>query len=226
MALKKKVSVDLTSEKLLKLDREELIADLTDKEIAFCENYIKDYNIKLAAIRAGIEPKKANNVGMIFRKRPKVNNYIAWLKMQLYQKANIDALDILNFYAKAAFSDITDYVDVVNGRTLKLKPIECVDGQLIQELSQNVAGGINIKLIDKMQAFNRLESYMDTNQYDWKRKLEERKVEIMEERLELDKKKFDPTDDIDEGDDGLISALIKAANGIFDDDELEESEEE
>lgn len=226
MARKKRISVEYTSDQLLKLDREDLVEDLTDREIAFSENYIKDYNIKLAAIRAGCSAKSANVSGLALRRKPRVNNYIAWLKLQAYQKANIDALDILNFYAKAAFADITDYVEVVNnGRLVKIKPMDEIDGQLVQELSQNAAGGISFKLIDKMTALNRLENYMDTNPYDWKRKIEERKLDILEERLELEKKKFDPYDEEDE-DDGLIAALVKASKGIFDDEEEEEANEE
>lgn len=225
MARKKRISVEYTSDQLLKLDREDLVEDLTDREIAFSENYIKDYNIKLAAIRAGCSAKSANVSGLALRRKPRVNNYIAWLKLQAYQKANIDALDILNFYAKAAFADITDYVEVVNnGRLVKIKPMDEIDGQLVQELSQNAAGGISFKLIDKMTALNRLENYMDTNPYDWKRKIEERKLDILEERLELEKKKFDPYDEEDE-DDGLIAALVKASKGIFDDEEEEANEE-
>lgn len=217
MPPKKRVSVEYTTEQLNDFSREDMIEDLSDREIAFCENYIKDYNVKLAAIRAGIKPKSANAMGLNFRSRKTINNYIAWLKVKAYQKANVDALDILNFYAKAAFSDITDYVDV-NGNKVRLKPMDEVDGQLIQELSQNIGGGLNIKLIDKMQALTRLEAYMDTNPYDWKRKIEERKVELLEQRLELDKKKFDPTE-LEGEDDGLIAALAKAAKGIFDDEE-------
>lgn len=224
MARKTQISVDYTSDQLLKLDREDLIEDLTDREIAFAENYIKDYNIKLAAIRAGCTAKSANVSGLALRRKARVNNYIAWLKLQAYQKANVDALDILNFYAKAAFSDISDYVEIVNnGRIVKIKPMDEIDGQLIQELSQNAAGGISFKLIDKMAALNRLENYMDTNPYDWKRKIEERKLGILEERLELERKKFDPFEETEE-DDGLIAALVKASKGIFEEEEPEDEE--
>lgn len=220
MPVKRKVKVNYTEQELDALDREDLLEYLDDKEIAFCENYIKDYNVKLAAIRAGYAPKSANMAGLRLRNKQHVNNYIAWLKLKAYHKANVEALDILNFYAKAAFSDMTDYIDVVNGRTVKMKPLDEVDGQLIQEVSQNVNGGINIKLIDKMAALRRLESYMDTNPYDWQRKIEERKLQLMEEKLELERMKNDATATVE--DDGFIEALVRASQGIFKEDVAEE----
>jgi phage terminase small subunit len=228
MPVKKKVRTEYTEEQLKQLSREDLIDLLNDNEIAFCEYYIRDYNIKLAAIKAGYAPKSANVQGIRLRNKKEVNNYIAWLKLKAYQKANVDALDILNFYAKAAFSDIGDYVEVTNnGRRLKVKSIDETDGQLIQEVSMNPQGGISLKLVNKIDALKRLEFYMDTNPYDWQRKIEERKVQIMEDKLALEKLKFDPNE-TEQEDDGFIDALVKAADGIFDDepdDEIEDTEE-
>lgn len=220
MPPKRKVQVSYTEEQLLKLSREDIIEDLNDREIAFCEFYIRDYNIKLAAIKAGFAPRSANVAGIKLRNKKAVNNYIAWLKVRVYQKACVDAVDIINFYAKAGHADITDYVDVINGRQIRLKDLDVIDGQLIQEISQNASGNISVKLVDKMTAMKRLENYMDTNPYDWQRKIEERKLEILEQRLELEKLKLNPS--ANEEDDGFIDALEKAANGIFDDEEEEE----
>lgn len=223
MPPKRKVRVDYTEEQLLALSREDMIEDLNDREIAFCEFYIKDYNIKLAAIKAGFAPRSANTAGIKLRNKKAVNNYIAWLKLRVYQKACVDAIDIINFYAKAGFADISDYVDVINGRQVRLKDLDVIDGQLIQEISQGANGNISIKLIDKLTALKRLENYMDTNPYDWQRKIEEKKLEILEQRLEIEKLKINPV--ISEEDDGFIDALEKAANGIFDDEDEDEEED-
>lgn len=220
MPAKKRKRATYTEAELNKLSREDMIDYLTDREVLFCEHYIKDYNIKLAAIKAGYAPKSANLAGLKLRNKTHVNNYIAWLKLRTYNKACVDALDILNFYAKAAFSDITDYIEVINGRVVRVKPLDEVDGQLIQEVSQNSTGGVSFKLIDKMSALKRLESYMDTNPYDWQRKIEERKLELMEERLDFERSKGDGGG-YDE-DDGFIDALVKASQGVFDDEEDEE----
>lgn len=219
MPPKRKVRVEYTENQLLALSREDMIEDLNDREIAFCEYYIKDYNIKLAAIKAGFAPRSANVAGIRLRNKKAVNNYIAWLKVRAYQKACVDAVDIINFYAKAGYADITDYVDVINGRQVRLKDIDLIDGQLIQEISQSSNGNINVKLVDKMTAMKRLENYMDTNPYDWQRKIEERKLDILEQRLELEKLKINPA--TNDEDDGFIDALEKAANGIFDDEDEE-----
>ncbi len=223
MPPKRKVRVSYTEEQLLKLSREDIIEDLNDREIAFCEFYIKDYNIKLAAIKAGFAPRSANVAGIKLRNKKAVNNYIAWLKVRVYQKACVDAIDIINFYAKAGHADITDYVNVINGRNVRLKDLDKIDGQLIQEISQNASGNISVKLVDKMAAMKRLENYMDTNPYDWQRKIEERKLEILEQRLELEKLKLNPAGSGE--DDGFIDALEKAAKGIFNDEDEEVEKE-
>ena len=48
----KKVS-QYTEEELLNFSREEMIDGMTDREVAFSEYYINDFNIKMAAIKAG-----------------------------------------------------------------------------------------------------------------------------------------------------------------------------
>ncbi len=224
MPPKRKKPSRYTEEELNNLSREEMIEDLNDREIAFCEYYIHDYNIKVSAIKAGFAPRSANIQGIKLRNKDEINDYIAWLKLKVYKKANVTALDILNFYAKAAHSDMSDYVTVENGRKLKLKSLEQVDGQLIQEITQN-ANGVSIKLIPKMEALKRLEAYMDSNPYDWQRKIEERKLEILEERLKLERLKISP-EDVEPEDDGFINALHKAAKGIFHDEEGEDEDEE
>jgi hypothetical protein len=49
----KKVFVKETEEELMKMSREEAREGLVDKEIMFCEEYTRNKNIKIAAIKAG-----------------------------------------------------------------------------------------------------------------------------------------------------------------------------
>ncbi len=211
-----------TEEELRKFSRKEMIEKLTDREVAFCEYYINDYNIKMAAIKAGFKPMQNKTLSKIVAGKQRVIDYIAWLKIRLYDEACVNAVDILNSYAKMAFYDITDYIDK-KGNKIVLKDFDKIDGQIIQEISQNANGGINIKFPDRLKAFDKLENYMDVNPYDWKRKLEEKKVQLMEEKINIEKTKIGLNDELE--DDGFIEALEKAANNITIEEGMNEEEE-
>lgn len=208
-------------EELRSFSRKEMIEDLTDREVAFCEYYINDYNIKMAAIKAGFKPMQNKTLSKIVAGKQKVIDYIAWLKIRLYDEACVNAVDILNSYAKMAFYDITDYIDK-KGNKIVLKDFDKIDGQIIQEISQNANGGINIKFPDRLKAFDKLENYMDVNPYDWKRKLEEKKVQLMEEKVNIEKTKVGLNDELE--DDGFIEALENAAKNLIIEEGLEEDE--
>uniref|UniRef100_UPI0037DD959E terminase small subunit n=1 Tax=Methanobrevibacter smithii TaxID=2173 RepID=UPI0037DD959E len=210
-----------SEEELRSFSRKEMIEDLTDREVAFCEYYINDYNIKMAAIKAGFKPMQNKTLSKIVAGKQKVIDYIAWLKIRLYDEACVNAVDILNSYAKMAFYDITDYIDK-KGNKIVLKDFDKIDGQIIQEISQNANGGINIKFPDRLKAFDKLENYMDVNPYDWKRKLEEKKVQLMEEKVNIEKTKVGLNDELE--DDGFIEALENAAKNLVIEEGLEEDE--
>lgn len=210
-----------SEEELRSFSRKEMIEDLTDREVAFCEYYINDYNIKMAAIKAGFKPMQNKTLSKIVAGKQKVIDYIAWLKIRLYDEACVNAVDILNSYAKMAFYDITDYIDK-KGNKIVLKDFDKIDGQIIQEISQNANGGINIKFPDRLKAFDKLENYMDINPYDWKRKLEEKKVQLMEEKVNIEKTKVGLNDELE--DDGFIEALENAAKNLVIEEGLEEDE--
>lgn len=210
-----------SEEELRSFSRKEMIEKLTDREVAFCEYYINDYNIKMAAIKAGFKPMQNKTLSKIVAGKQRVIDYIAWLKIRLYDEACVNAVDILNSYAKMAFYDITDYIDK-KGNKIVLKDFDKIDGQIIQEISQNANGGINIKFPDRLKAFDKLENYMDVNPYDWKRKLEEKKVQLMEEKVNIEKTKVGLNDELE--DDGFIEALENAAKNLIIEEGLEEDE--
>ena len=143
----KKVS-QYTEEELLNFSREEMIDGMTDREVAFSEYYINDFNIKMAAIKAGYKTMSNKTISKLVRNKQCVIDYIAWLKVRLYHKAAISAEDILNGYAKMAFYDITDYIEK-RGNKIVLKDFDKIDGQIIQEITQNASGGITIKFPDR-----------------------------------------------------------------------------
>lgn len=209
-----------TEEELLSMSRSEIIAPLNDKEIAFCEYYLKDHNVKLASIKAGYQLR--NGVNYRLRYKQTVIDYIAWLKIRIMNDCFITAEDILSSYAKMAFYDVTDYVEI-KGNKVRLKDSEEIDGQVIQEISINNAGSITVKFPDRLKSFEKLENYLTENPYDWKRKVEEKKLQIMEQKLEIDRSRAGIETIVE--DDGFLDALEQAA-GSLDVDELNKNYED
>lgn len=202
-------------EELLGLSRKEVIAPLTEKERKFCEFYVHNFNIKTAAIKAGYTTSSANVMGWAIRKKYAVNRYICWLKLRLSKELHISAMDVVDMYARIAFADMADFVDITPTGRVKVKPAEYLDGQIIHRLKEGVQG-IEVELEDRMRALQKIEDYFDIMPADWKQKIEERKVAIMEERLAMDKEdratqKFE--------DDGFIEALTGVAEEIWDDED-------
>ena len=117
-----------------------------------------------------------------------------------------------------AFYDITDYIEK-RGNKIVLKDFDKIDGQIIQEITQNASGGITIKFPDRLKAYDKLENYMDNNPYDWKRRMEEQKLEIMKERINIEKSKAGLINEIE--DDGFLDALEKAAS-LMNENDIEE----
>ena len=64
---------------------------------------------------------------------------------------------------------------------------------------------------------------MTENPYDWKRKIEERKLELLEERIEIEKSKAGVESVVE--DDNFVEALEKATLGV-DFNDIENTKEE
>lgn len=214
----KKIYVEDTEEELLEMSRQEVTEDLTDREMQFCEQYVKNFNVKLAAIKAGYcvnNPNSAHTYGARLRGRPSCARYIAWLKAGISSKAQVTVLDIIDQYMRIAFADITDFVEV-NGNSIRLKHGSTIDGQLVASVRRG-KDGISYELHDKMKALDKLDRYFDVMPADWKQKIEERKVELMAQRIEIERIKAGQLGD-DSEDDGFIDALKDSAEEVWDDE--------
>ena len=215
----RKVFIEETEEELAEMTREEVTHLMSQKQISFCHYYIKNYNIQVAATKAGYSAKTAHMVGWKLRQKPMVNRYICWLKLKISRDCHLDALDIMDQYIRIAFADMTDFAEFDNKKT-KLKNWEEVDGQLIHKLKCNKQG-VSIELYNKLDALQKLERYFDVMPKDWKQKVEERKVELLEAKLELEKIKLGITVEEQE-DDGFMEALKESSQSVWE-DEIEEA---
>jgi len=212
----RKIFTEETEDELLHLTRDEVTLYLTDKQRTFCEHYIKNHNIKIAAINAGYSTRSAHIVGWKLRQDENVNRYIAWLKLLVGRECHIRAVDFIDQYIRIAFSDITDFVTVEEGK-LRLTDSSKVDGQLISKIRSG-KDGISVELVDKLKALEKLEHYFDVMPKDWRQRIEERKLELASQKLELEKLRAGQGID-EEVDDGFIEALKESAQQVWGEEE-------
>ena len=183
---------------------------LTEMQRLFCLYFVKLKNKTQAAINAGYSPTSAYSIGHENMKKPEIRAEVNRLRKKLSNELFVDAMDILEMYAKIAFADITDMAEFgtqlvpvmasgkpiiitneVTGKkepllqevnVVRLKESFMVDGQLISEVKQG-KDGVGVKLIDKMKALEKLELYFDVIPDKWKRQIEEEKVKIAKMRV-------------------------------------------
>lgn len=214
--------MEFTEKELLNMTKLEAIDDLDDRQIAFCEQYIKAYNMRMSAIKAGYSPKSAHIIANKLMDKPEVRRYLSWLKLRVLKRNYVNACDIVEQYTKIAFADITDFVDLKSGR-VKIKDADEIDGQLVVEVKTG-RDGVTVKLADKMVALDKLEKYLNVMPADWKQKLEEKKLEILQKRLELEMLRAGQGGEETE-DDGFIEALQGTVKEVWD-NEVDEDETE
>jgi phage terminase small subunit len=87
--------------------------ELTEKQKRFCDEYLKDLNATQAAIRAGYSPKTAEQTASRLLRNVKVQEYISKRQKDRLKRTEIEQDSIVRELALIAFSDISDYVRVV-----------------------------------------------------------------------------------------------------------------
>src|SRR6056297_478874 len=85
--------------------------ELTDKQKAFCEEYLIDLNATQAAIRAGYSEDSANNIGPENLLKPSIQKEIQKLKDVRSKRTQITADKVLEELARIGYSKITDYLE-------------------------------------------------------------------------------------------------------------------
>lgn len=201
---------DYTEQELLEMKHKEAIKGLTESAQRFCEVYVKSKNIKTACFAAGY--KNVSAAGYGFRKNPKCQRYIQWLKVRIMKNCMVEAEDILEHYIRIAFADMTDFVEIYPNY-IRLKPASQIDGQLIKSIKSG-KDGISIELHDKLKALDFLAKYCADMPKDYKQILEERKMDVVEQEFELKKKMYDLENGTKE-DDGFIEALSASAEKVW-----------
>lgn len=158
---------------------------LDEQEEIFCYHYMKTFNATASAIKAGYSPSYAHNKAYLLLRKDNIKDFITEVKLQRNEELFLEPLRVIQEYMKIAFADMTDFVKFGPGG-VTARHSNTVDGQLIVKIREG-RDGVSIELADKMKALEKLEQYMDVMPEDWKQILENDKLAIMREKLELEK---------------------------------------
>lgn len=201
---------------------------LTDQEQLFCYHYVRTWNATQAALKSGYSKNKASTQVTAHRllQRPRIRLEIDRLRELFKQEIHIDIQDFLAFCLKVIGADIGDYLkfgaidrlvyddngpikDPDTGEYLK-EPVNCIslgeseelDTSIIQEVKQG-KDGISIKLADKKWAWEQLIKYFDWLPDKWQRNLENKKLEILQQKNGIGDNNIEPVQFVDDigGDD-------------------------
>lgn len=167
---------------------------LTDKQKAFCEEYIVDLNATQAAIRAGYSKKTADVQGPRLLGNVRVAEEIERLKRARSKRTQITADRVLEELATIGYSKITDYLEVVEKdvvvgykkddkgqhdyeqpiirtkKVVEIKETKEMDPEAIKAVSEikQGANGISLKLYDKPSALEDIGRHLGM----WKDRIE------------------------------------------------------
>lgn len=161
------------------------MADLTDKQKRFCEEYMIDLNATQAAIRAGYSEDSAGSIGHENLKKPEIQECISKLQKKTANKLEISRERVLKEYARLAFSDIRNFYDE-NGRLLS--PHELSDEaaaalagiEVYEEFGfdqtgekKHISDTRKIKTYNKLQALQDLGKHLGVFEEDNKQKIQD-----------------------------------------------------
>jgi len=137
---------------------------LTDKQKAFCREYLLDFNGTRAAIAAGYSEKTANRIASQNLSKLDIQNEIKELADQLNKDHGNSIERIILELQLIAFGDYKDLVEWDDQGIKRWIPSDELGdkSRLVQEISESVTqngGSRKIKMHDKMRALEMLGRY-------------------------------------------------------------------
>jgi phage terminase small subunit len=82
---------------------------LTNRQKAFCYEYIKDWNASRACIAAGYSSGSAKEIGSENLTKPNIKKFISEIQSDIAKQVGISLFSQLNELKKIAYSDISSY---------------------------------------------------------------------------------------------------------------------
>ena len=178
---------------------------LTDKQRAFCLQYVRRFNATKAYQAAyGCNYGTARAEGSKALANPRIRDEILRLKQERLNREFLTEADIFQKYMDIAFADITDYVDfgretvpvmgpfgpitvedddtgekqkvVKEVNTVKFRGSADVDGTLITEVKQG-RDGASLKLADRLKALEWLADHMSMSTEEQRARIDKLRAE-------------------------------------------------
>lgn len=134
---------------------------LTPKQKLFIEEYLKDFNMTQAAIRAGYSKKSAHVIGQENLRKPAIQHYLRNAIRSRVFRRKVEQEDIVRELMLLASSDMTDFADW-DGQTVVLKNSKKLPPGLsscVQEVS-STKDGARIKLYGRDNALRLLGQHL------------------------------------------------------------------
>lgn len=203
-----------------------IFSNVTDQEKIFCLEYLKSYNLRNSAVKAGYSPHMGIKLIKLNHIREALKSYQSKREDELF----LSGIDIIKMYVGIAFCDITDYVNfgteevpLLDGygkqmydedgviRTYKRSYVRLtdsakIDGRFIQEVRSG-KDGVSVKLFDKMSALDRLSKIFDVNS---EAEMKDLKRQLTMAKLDVEKAKAKALD-LSEGDTDLQITISRAS---------------
>lgn len=136
--------------------------ELTPMQQLFVREYLKDYNGKQAAIRAGYSEVSAHSTASTILTYPNVIAELNRLQKKLNDKVEVTAERVMEELVKMGFSDIHNFVDndwklrnleeIGEDKTGAIKSVEIEENTIQFDGGERTTKNIKFKLHDKIRA--------------------------------------------------------------------------
>jgi phage terminase small subunit len=146
--------------------------NLTPKELAFCEGYVRTRNANQSALDAGYSWKTARALAHTLLRKPHIKEYISQLTQKVATVAVADATTVVNGYAQIAFATPFDVLEPDEKGLWKgmapdqlpshIKPaIKKVHVKNLKNKDGTTRQEFRYELYDKMDALDKLGKHFD-----------------------------------------------------------------
>ena len=140
------------------------MAQMTDKQLKFVEEYLVDLNATQAAIRSGYSPKTADQQASRLLANVKVQQAISIAMAERSRRTGVNQDRVVEELAKIAFVNITDIVDS-NGRIradASEEDTACIETIKYKRTDNEFGGSVEreVKVASKLKALELLGKHL------------------------------------------------------------------
>lgn len=135
---------------------------LTDRQKAFCDEYLIDLNATQAALRAGYSPKAAQRMAVRNMQHPAVRAYLEERRSARIERTQITQDFVLAELMKIATADGTDFAAVGKRNRVTLTPTEDLPPEKRAAVASVKKGrdGVEVRTYDKLRALELLGKHL------------------------------------------------------------------